>query len=102
MGADKDLAGDRVVVGGWIVANVLSRVALALVQGENPTAESLIRADLWIIANDAVTVGTAVLAILIVRSVRDRRSKLPVAPPEGDRPPPPRPDLPEPGPTTGL
>jgi hypothetical protein len=87
---------------GYLVFNVLDGVASAYFADESVTVGTLITGDKISIAGDAASIGTAILAIWIVRSVSRRQSGLAVVRPEADGFIPPRPDLPDRGLGSGL
>ena len=84
---------------GWIAGIALARIALSAFSGSQDTLDSfesfdsLISGNRWLVVGEIVTMITAVLAILIVRSVIDRQSALaaivdaePLVPPRPDTP----------------
>lgn len=79
---------------GWVVANVIGRIALTLFREDPDTVESLIEGNRWIVAGEIVTVVTAILAIGIVRAVIARQSELASAIAMQAEEAPPRPDRP--------
>jgi Domain of unknown function (DUF4328) len=84
----------------WLAAAVLGRVGAAMV-GEATTIESVRSGSRVLLLAELVILAAAILAIVLIRSVMDRQGRLRerIA---GPGRPPPRPDLPEPGSTTGL
>jgi hypothetical protein len=80
---------------GWIAGIAIARIALSVLRGSPDTLGSfdpLISGNRWLVVGEIVTVVTAVLAILIVRSVIDRQSALAAV--VDAEPVPPRPDSP--------
>jgi hypothetical protein len=83
------------VIGGWwaswIAANLVGRVAAASSESD-PTVDSVIAVDRWILVTEALSALAAILAILIVRSVAQRQSRIQPRDMGGTRLPP-RPDV---------
>ena len=80
----------------WISAGVLGRVAAAAREGAETPME-LRSADIIDLLSTGVVVASAVLAIMVVRSVLARQDRLALAVPHVPTPPasqPPRPDVP--------
>jgi hypothetical protein len=77
--------------GGYLAFNVLDAIASAYFGDESATVDPLITGDQVSIVGDILSIVTAILAIMIVRSIVERQSRLPMTPAEGG--PPPRPDL---------
>ncbi len=84
----------------WLTAGVLGRIGGAVVAGAT-TIETVRFGSRVLLLYELVVLAAAILAMMLVRSVRDRQGRLRerIADPGH---PPPRPDLPGPGPTTGL
>jgi hypothetical protein len=77
----------------WILAGVLGRIAAAA-RGGAETASELRSADIVDLLSTAEVVVSAVLAILLVRSVIERQDRLPQVVPQTPPPQqPPRPDV---------
>lgn len=74
----------------WISAGVLGRVAAAARQGAETPME-IRSADIVDLLSTVVVVASAVLAILLVRSVIERQDRLAAAVPHVPTPPPPPP-----------
>jgi hypothetical protein len=83
----------------WLTAGVLGRVGAAMV-GEATTIESVRSGSRVLLLTELVILAAAILAIVLIRSVMDRQGRLRER--IADPGPPPRPDLPGPGSTTGL
>ena len=83
----------------WIAAGVLGRVGAGVV-GAATTLPALRSGSRVLLFTQLVLIAGAVLAIVLVRSVADRQGRLRERVADAGHPPA-RPDLPEPGPTTG-
>jgi hypothetical protein len=79
---------------GWIVANVIGRIAFASFRDDPDGVEPLLAGNRWLIGGEVVTIATAILAIMIVRRVTERQAVLPSALATPAIGTPPRPDLP--------
>jgi hypothetical protein len=84
----------------WLTAGLLGRIGGALVGGAT-TLETVRSGSRVLLLNELVVLAAAILAILLIRSVMDRQRRLRERIADAGHPPA-RPDLPEPGPTTGL
>jgi hypothetical protein len=85
----------------WIAGTVLDRVAAISLNRGEATVDGLISGSRLFLASEVVTIVAGILAILIVRSVIGRQEGLQIAP-VGDEVPPPRPDVPDWPPASGL
>jgi hypothetical protein len=89
------------VIGWWWAcwaAGAIVGSAVGFVAGlrsDPVSVESLINVDRLGLVLIIPSIAATILAIRIVRSVTERQSKLPETAAESDRPPPPRPDLPD-------
>jgi hypothetical protein len=77
----------------WIVGDVLGRFAFTLFVDDASTIDSLIAADRWLIASDALSLIAAIFAVLIVRSIVGRQERLPAVIAGRREVVPPRPDV---------
>jgi hypothetical protein len=84
----------------WLTAGLLGRIGGALVGGAT-TLETVRSGSRVLLLNELVVLAAAIQAILLIRSVMDRQRRLRERIADAGHPPA-RPDLPEPGPTTGL
>jgi hypothetical protein len=84
----------------WLTAGLLGRIGGALVGGAT-TRETVRSGSRVLLLNELVVLAAAIQAILLIRSVMDRQRRLRERIADAGHPPA-RPDLPEPGPTTGL
>jgi hypothetical protein len=83
----------------WLATGVLGRIGGAVV-GRATTLEALRSGSRVLLLTQLVLLAGAILAIVLIRSVVDRQGRLRERIADAGHPPA-RPDLPEPGPTTG-
>jgi hypothetical protein len=83
----------------WLTSGVLGRIGGTLVGGAT-TLEIIRSGSQVLLLTELVVLAAAILAIVLIRSVTDRQRRLGARIADAGGPPP-RPDLPEPGPTTG-
>ena len=84
----------------WLTAGVLGRIGGAVIGGAT-TLETVRSGGRVLLLTELVVLAAAILAIVLIRSVVDRQRRLRERIADAGYPPP-RPDLPEPGPTIGL
>ena len=84
----------------WLTAGVLGRIGGAVIGGAT-TLETVRSGSRVLLLTQLVVLAAAILAIMLIRSVVDRQRRLRGRIADTGHPPA-RPDLPEPGPTTGL
>jgi hypothetical protein len=84
----------------WLTAGVLGRIGGAVIGGAT-TLETVRSGGRVLLLTELVVLAAAILAIMLIRSVVDRQRRLRETIADAGHPPA-RPDLPEPGPTTGL
>ena len=84
----------------WLTAGVLGRIGGAVIGGAT-TLETVRSGSRVLLLTQLVVLAVAILAIMLIRSVVDRQRRLRGRIADTGHPPA-RPDLPEPGPTTGL
>jgi uncharacterized protein DUF4328 len=83
----------------WLAAGVLGRIGAGVVGGAT-TLAALRSGSRVLLLTQLVLLAGAILAIVLIRSVVDRQGRLRERIADAGHPPS-RPDLPEPGPTTG-
>jgi uncharacterized protein DUF4328 len=83
----------------WLAAGILGRIGAGVVGGAT-TLEALRSGSRVLLLTQLVLLAGAILAIVLIRSVVDRQGRLRERITDAGHPPA-RPDLPEPGPTTG-
>ena len=84
----------------WLTAGVLGRIGGAVIGGAT-TLETVRSGSRVLLLTELVVLAAAILAIVLIRSVVDRQRRLRERIADAGHPPA-RPDLPEPGPPTGL
>ena len=84
----------------WLTAGVLGRIGGALIGGAT-TIETVRSGSRVLLLTELVVLAAAILAIMLIRSVVDRQRRLRGRIHDAGQLPA-RPDLPEPGPATGL
>ena len=83
----------------WLTSGVLGRIGAGLIAGAT-SLEAIRSGSRVLLLTQLVVLAAAILAILLIRSVTERQRRLRARIADAG-PLPARPDLPEPGPTTG-